>query len=83
MYNRSADRCWTLAASLTAQLYLFFIALDSNWYWFNYGSYQQEPFNSNISPGKLTFFPHILALNISDCPYFSPFKLFLCLLRGS
>lgn len=44
-YNRSADRCWTIAAGLTAQLYLFSLH-DSNWYRFNCGSYQQEPFNS-------------------------------------
>ena len=72
MYNGSADRCWTIAASLTAQLYLFFITLDSNWYRFNCGSYQREPFNSNSSPEKLAFFPPITWLLILETDYISP-----------
>lgn len=73
-YNRSADRCWTVAARLTAQLYLFFITLNSNWCRFNCGSYQQEPFNSNISSWKLFFSP-ISWLLISATAHMSLFFL--------
>lgn len=82
MYNRSADRCWAIVASLTAQLYLFFITLDSNWCQFNYAAYQPEPFNSNISPGKLAFFPLSWLLISATLHISFLIKLSLCLLRG-
>lgn len=82
MYNRSADRCWAVAASLTVQLCLFFITLDSNWCQFNCTAYQPEPFNSNISLGKLASFPLSWLSDISNFPYFFLIKLSFCLLSS-